>query len=94
MAIACTCMYSGSPKGYTYAYIYMYMCQGEIMLQPVDEGQNPPETAVQGLHLLSFGTAKSLDFFMYMYMCTCIYTHVPLKKGHLSNEDTSPRSPS
>ena len=43
-------------------------CQGEIMLHPADEGQKP-ETAVQGLHLLSFGTANLIFIRTYMYVC-------------------------
>ena len=47
-------------------------CQGEIVLHPADEGQKP-ETAVQGLHLLSFGTVH-LSFHVYIHvrMCTCV----------------------
>ena len=44
--------------------------QGEIVLHPADEGQKL-ETAVQGLHLLSFGTAH-----MHIHMCDCVWVSV------------------
>ena len=35
-------------------HMYMYVESNHDLLHPVDEGQKP-KTAVQGLHLLSFG---------------------------------------
>ena len=43
------------------------------MLYPADEGQKP-ETVVQGLHLLSFGTEHLL--FSFICICTYMYVHV------------------
>ena len=41
-------------------------CQGEIVLHPADEGQKP-KTAIQGLHLLSFGTVHLIFSCTYSY---------------------------
>ena len=46
------------------------MCR-ERLLHPADEGQKPV-TAVQGLHLLSFGTAYMI-FYVHVHLHTCIY---------------------
>ena len=51
---------------------YMYIQMGKIVLHPADGGQKP-ETIVQGLYLLSFGTAHLIFHvhvrrYMYMYI--------------------------